>query len=173
MIDGKLTLKEARDWLTERGFERSEVWYRSMIAHKRIKFQKVIGRIVFDEADLEKILKKKPSLKVVVSSVLVFLCLQAAAFAVPDYDRLADAIYKAEGGKKASVPYGIMFKGCDWKNEAYCRKICINTLRNNYKRFLNSDQSIPYLEFLRNRYAPLSHHSLNQNWLKNVQFFYE
>ena len=73
MIDGKYTLKEAMTWLTERGFVRSEAWYRSMITHGKIKYQKEIGRIVIEQNELEKILKKKPCLKVVVSAILIFL----------------------------------------------------------------------------------------------------
>lgn len=90
----------------------------------------------------------------------------------PNYERLADAIYKAEGGRKASVPYGIMFKGCDWEHEAYCRRICINTLRNNFKRWIAAGSKNDYLEFLGNRYAPASAHPLNHNWIPNVRRLY-
>ena len=103
---------------------------------------------------------------------LMMISGQIMAQEVIDSERLADAIYHAEGGKKASKPYGIMFKGCDWQHEAYCRKICINTIRNNIKRWEDSGMKNEYLEFLRDRYAPLEHSKLNANWLKNVRYFY-
>lgn len=88
------------------------------------------------------------------------------------FERIADAIYVAEGGRKASVPYGIFYKGCDWDNPAYCRHICINTLRNTYKRWISSKSPLSYLEFLRDRYCPLSHSQLNANWLPNLRRIY-
>ena len=106
------------------------------------------------------------------SMLLMMISTQGIAAEVVDIERLADAIYRAEGGKKASVPYGIMYKGCDWDNEAYCRKICINTIKNNVKRWQDSGMKKEYLEFLRDRYAPLEHSKLNANWLKNVRYFY-
>lgn len=103
---------------------------------------------------------------------VLLLTLLPSLFAQPDYSRLADAIYKAEGGSKASTPYGIHFKGCSWLNASFCRQICLKTLRNTYKRHSSSKSSLSYLEFLRDRYAPLSDNHLNINWLKNVEFYY-
>jgi len=49
------------------------------------------------------------------------------------HDQLADAIYHAEGGAKAKKPYGILSVKCDGEQE--CRRVCINTIRNNERRY--------------------------------------
>ena len=88
-------------------------------------------------------------------------------------EQIADAIYLAEGGKKAKKPYGILSVPCE--NEAECRVICLNTIRNNRKRFKKQDKYTNYLEFLASRYAPINAENdpqgLNHNWLKNVEWF--
>ncbi|MCP4364093.1 MAG: hypothetical protein GY800_02180 [Planctomycetes bacterium] len=101
----------------------------------------------------------------------------ASAVAYTD-DQIADAIYKAEGGKKASHPYGIM--SVPYKNEADARRICLNTIRDNRKRYADyGHREYPtFLEFLASIYAPTrgkgitrSAKKLNGNWLRNVRFF--
>ena len=83
---------------------------------------------------------------------------------------------KAEGGKNAIKPYGILSIPCD--TEAECRRICKNTIRNNIKRFndYGHNRFTSYLQFLQSRYAPVGANNdptnLNQNWLKNVKYFY-
>lgn len=90
-----------------------------------------------------------------------------------DPEILADAIKQAENSTK--YPYGIISVKCS--GEAECRRICLNTIRNNYKRWLNSDKSLTYLEFLASRYAPIGVKNdptnLNQHWLGNVRAIYE
>lgn len=86
-------------------------------------------------------------------------------------NKIVDAIYKIEGAEKAVKPFGILSVPCD--GYADCRQICLNTVRNNYKRWLKSDRSKTYLEFLANRYAPVGvsndPNNLNKNWLSNLQ----
>lgn len=87
----------------------------------------------------------------------------------PDFNKVVDAIYRAEGGAKAKVPFGILSVKCDGYDD--CRKVCYNTVKNNYDRWQKSDKSKTYLEFLRDRYCPVEAHPLNKNWLKNVKRF--
>lgn len=85
-------------------------------------------------------------------------------------DQIADAIYKAENSKR--YPYGIM--SIDTKgDEVYARKICLNTIRNNRKRYADYGYKDydTYLEFLASRYCPVEAHPLNKYWLKNVRYF--
>lgn len=88
---------------------------------------------------------------------------------------IADAIYIAEGGEKAAVPYGIM--SVKVKNEAEARQVCLNTIRNNRKRYdkYGYKQHDSFLEFLGSRYAPIGaendKYNLNKNWVKNVRFY--
>lgn len=88
-------------------------------------------------------------------------------------NKIVDAIYLAEGGEKAKKPYGILSVPCD--SEASCRRIAENTVRNNFRRWLDAGAEGDYLEFLARRYAPIGASNdprgLNQNWLSNVRYF--
>jgi hypothetical protein len=106
---------------------------------------------------------------------LLLVCLLAlSAFAYTD-EQIADAIYLAEGGAKAKVPFGILSVKCDGYDD--CRQVCLNTIRNNRKRYADYGykQYDTYLEFLASRYAPIGASNdptnLNKNWLKNVKYF--
>ena len=112
-------------------------------------------------------------------SFFVACCLFVACNAAPyetlsdvDVDRIADAIYVIEGGSKTKFPYGI--RSIDTKGDvAKARKICINTIRNNHKRWLKTEKKSEFLSFLANRYAPIGAandpKNLNSNWLKNLK----
>ena len=90
------------------------------------------------------------------------------AFGYSD-NELVNAIYRAEGGAKAQYLYGI--RSVKYKDTQEARQICLNTIRNNRKRFANQTKYKDYLEFLASRYCPVSAHKLNQYWLSNVQYF--
>ncbi len=100
----------------------------------------------------------------------------ATCFAYTDA-QIADAIYLAEGGARAKVPYGIL--SVKVKDEAEARQVCLNTIRNNRKRYANYGykQYPDYLSFLASRYCPIGvsndPSNLNKNWLKNVRYFLE
>ena len=99
----------------------------------------------------------------------------AAGAAEIDDIKLCDAIFKAEGGAKAQYLYGI--RSVKYKDEAEARKICLNTIRNNKKRYADYGYKKydTYLEFLASRYCPVNAENdptgLNHNWIKNVEFF--
>ena len=89
---------------------------------------------------------------------------------------LADAIYRAEGGDKAVKPYGILSVSCD--GEVECRRICINTIRNNIKRYNNygHEKYDDYLSFLGSRYAPVgadNDNGTNRHWVSNTRAIYK
>lgn len=106
--------------------------------------------------------------------LLIFSCTQS--FAYTD-DEIVNAIYKAEGGKKAQYPFGIRSVNCDGYDD--CRQVCLNTVRNNRKRYADYGHKKydTYLEFLASRYAPVGADNdpknLNKNWIKNVTLFLE
>lgn len=114
-----------------------------------------------------------------ITVVGIILCLlQSSAEArtkqvVRDYNQIADAIYKAEGGLKAKKPFGILSVPCEGYEE--CRQICLNTIRNNHIRWIRDGRPKEYLEYLRDRYCPINADNdpkgLNKNWLKNVKKF--
>lgn len=91
------------------------------------------------------------------------------------FNKVVDAIYKAEGGHKAKVPYGILSIKVSSKEEA--RRVCYNTVRNNWKRWETAGRPGTYLEFLAKRYAPINAENdpkgYNKHWLKNVSYFVE
>ena len=103
--------------------------------------------------------------------VLVLLLLPVMAYAgmdEADVDRIASAIYRIEGAERAIKPFGILSVPCD--GYAECRRVCENTIRNNYKRYLNYGYKThdTFTEFLASKYAPVSAHPLNANWHKNL-----
>ena len=103
--------------------------------------------------------------------MLVIACiwvLGTGADEVIDVERLANAIYKSEGGAKAF--YGIPEKlhHGDLKE---ARRICINTINNQIKRHAKDNCGKGFLTCLWHRYSPPQAHPLNQFWLKNVKFF--
>jgi hypothetical protein len=82
--------------------------------------------------------------------------------------KIADAIYRIEGGSKARVPYGIL--SVPVKDEADARRICLNTIRNNRERWRKAGQPGDYLDFLADRYCPPSVDKQgNLNWKKNIR----
>lgn len=114
--------------------------------------------------------------------MLVFTVTAAAPILAEVYadDEIADAIFKAEGGEKAEFLYGI--RSVSYKDEADARRICLNTIRDNRKRYTEyGHKEYPtFLEFLASRYAPTSGKDVskyakkvNKNWIHNVRFFLE
>ena len=86
--------------------------------------------------------------------------------------RIVNAIYKAEGGNRTKYPYGIKSVSCDSVTE--CRRICLNTVKNNVDRWMTARElgdNRDYLTFLWHRYCPPQANELNSNWLKNVKYF--
>lgn len=112
--------------------------------------------------EANKVIKKKTVLV-----LLAFMIFSSNVFAQPDFSKIADAIYKAEGGAKAKKPFGILSVPCEGYTD--CRRICLNTIRNNYRRWQNAGNPGEYLEFLASRYAPIEAHPINKNWLPNVK----
>jgi len=105
---------------------------------------------------------------------LFFLLLKAslpAAAIDPQFaECIADAIYLAEGGQRAKVPYGIL--SVKVRNEREARKVCLNTIRNNWDRWEKAGQRGDFIDFLGNRYCPPSVDPKgNRNWRRNVKYF--
>lgn len=117
----------------------------------------------------------RPHLKAIIVFTVMALLLSlrvGGVFAYTD-EQIANAIYKAEGANKATYPYGIRSISCEGLNE--CHQVCLNTIRNNRRRFKNQNKYKDYLEFLASRYCPIGASNdpkgLNQYWLKNVRYF--
>ena len=124
---------------------------------------------------LKKAKKMKKELKKVIGVFVFFsLFFSADCFAsTPAYfNKVVDAIYKAEGAPKAKVPYGILSVKVSSKAEA--RKVCYNTVKNNWGRWEKAGRPGCYLSFLANRYCPVgaeNDNGTNKFWQKNVEAF--
>lgn len=94
------------------------------------------------------------------------------ALAMPNWERLADAIYKAENS--TAHPYGIMVK---YKHTTP-RQACINTCKHKWRDWVEQGSRGDYLEYLASKYAPIGvandkAYNLNRHWLSNVSRLYQ
>ena len=84
-------------------------------------------------------------------------------------EKLADAIYIAEGGDKTKYPYGILTK---YKTTTP-RQARINTINHALRDW---DRKGDFIEFLGSRYCPVGAGNdpkgLNKNWVRNVKYYY-
>lgn len=112
-------------------------------------------------SEANKVFKKKV--------IVILFLLSASNLYAYSNDQVCDAIYRAENSVK--YPYGIKSVKCVGESE--CRKVCLNTVKNNRVRYADYGHKKydDYLSFLASRYAPVSDSPLNKNWLKNVTFF--
>jgi len=111
-------------------------------------------------------------MRIIILTLMLLMILYPAktqAEEIPDFEKLVNSIYKAEGGEKATYLYGI--KSVPYKDEAEARQICFNTVRNQWRRHNNHSCGKDYLVCLRDRYCPLEAHKLNRHWLRNVKYF--
>lgn len=102
----------------------------------------------------------------------VFSVKSAEILTEKEINNIANAIFKAENSKK--YPYGV--KSIDTKgNIEYARRICINSIKNNHKRWINAGKPEDFISFMSRRYCPIGApddpNNLNKNWVKNVKKF--
>lgn len=84
---------------------------------------------------------------------------------------LASAIYRAEGGDKARVPYGVLSVRVSGKEEA--RQVCERSIVNNYARWQKAGKPSDFIGFMADRWCPASADPRgNVNWKNNVRKIY-
>ena len=106
----------------------------------------------------------------ILATIFAFAIALSARAESASFERIADAIYLAEGGAKAKSPYGIL--SVKVKDTADARRVCLNTIRNNHARWLASGRRQDFICFLADRYCPQSVDPVgNRRWKKNVSFF--
>lgn len=104
--------------------------------------------------------------------LMLFMLFNSVTFA-ENYsnNKIADAIYKAEGGSRASHAYGIL---AHYKHTTP-RQACLNTIANARCKYEKSDKYIDFISFLGKIYCPIGASNdpmgLNKNWVKNVRYF--
>lgn len=111
-------------------------------------------------------LGKATKIAVIIEMVIIMILLIASIASAEAFNnnRIADAIYWSEGDTKAHHPFGIESVSCDGYKD--CRTVCLNTIRNNVKRWYRSTEG-DFLKFLAKRYCPYNW----QEWLKNVKYY--
>lgn len=84
-------------------------------------------------------------------------------------EEIANAIWRIEGGEKTKYPYGI--KSIDTGGDVNkARRICINTIKNNFVRWQRDGKPGFYLDYLADKYCPKSADAQgNTNWKKNMR----
>jgi len=106
--------------------------------------------------------------------LLVFLPVLAFSGQISDVsaNKIVDSIYKIEGGAKTKYPFGIKSINT-YGNYEVARRICLNTIRNNYFRWQKTPKTNDFLQFLQTRYCPIGAKddpkNLNSNWLSNLR----
>ena len=101
-------------------------------------------------------------------AIIAMLGLTISVSSAIDADKLADAIYRAEGGSRAKVPYGIL--SVKTRDAGHARRVCLNTIRNNHCRWQKAGQPGEFVDYLGNVYCPKSADPVgNGNWRRNVK----
>lgn len=87
-------------------------------------------------------------------------------------DEIVEAIGRAENSIK--YPYGIKSINTN-SNKEYARKICYNSVVNNYRRWIKAEKPIGFLEFIAKRFCLIGAkddpNNLNINWIRNVKYW--
>lgn len=78
-------------------------------------------------------------------------------------ERVADAIYIAEGGANTRFPYGV--RSIQTSDP---RRVCVASVRNNLRRWDAAGRPGEFIAFMGRRYCPPDAHPLNRHWVKNV-----
>lgn len=100
------------------------------------------------------------------------VCSCSADFPPGIPERLADAIFLAEGGHRSRTPYGI--KNCPDPQRA--RQTCLRLIQEAgidwELAWKKRAQQVSFIEFLGQTYCPPKAHRLNEHWSRNVAFHY-
>jgi len=88
----------------------------------------------------------------------------------PDANRMVDAIWHAEGGNRAKIPYGILAVRVHSTSEA--RSVCLVTVQRALARWRATGTQDNAVEFVSNTYCPVSCDPVGHwNWIRNVKWF--
>lgn len=106
------------------------------------------------------------------NTVILLLCaITGTAEAHPQPERLATAIYWAEGGARARVPYGVL--SLPVRDADHARQITLNSIRNNWRRWEQAGRPGDFIQFMGLRWCPPSVDAAGHtNWVRNVTRIY-
>ena len=110
-------------------------------------------------------------MKTIIAIATLMLAATVVSAQPINVERMADAIYRAEGGDKARVPYGVL--SVRVKDKADARRITITSINNNIKRWDKAGKPGTFIDFMANRWCPVASDPVgNRNWKKNVAAIY-
>jgi len=99
-------------------------------------------------------------------TILLLFCLVVNCFGI-DAERIADAVYRVEGGSKTKWPYGIK---CHRHEPSVARRMCIRTIENCHADWMLDGKPGDFREYLADRYVPPSVDAAgNRNWKRNIR----
>lgn len=103
-------------------------------------------------------------------TVLISLLALSAHAQAMDAEKIADAIYRAEGGERARVPYGILTVKVHDVFDA--RNHCLSIIQKNFRAWQDAGAHGDFIDFLADHYCPPAVDPVgNSNWKHNVKFF--
>jgi hypothetical protein len=115
-------------------------------------------------------------MNLILTSLVVLTLLLTAYVARADeryFDRLADAIWWAEGGEKTRFPYGVKILVAGVYHPAENpRATCLAIIRRQHKRWASVGRPDDFVFFLSQTYCPpTADWRGNLNWRNNVRFY--
>lgn len=107
-------------------------------------------------------------MKLLLAIISATVCLNCSAAMPKGFDaKMADAIYKAEGGNKTKWPYGV--KSVKIASVAEARRVTLISVRNNWGRWERAGKPESFVKFMARRWCPESADPVGHvNWIKNV-----
>ena len=115
--------------------------------------------------------KRPKKMKSIIAIATLMLAATVVSAQPINVERMADAIFRSEGGDKARVPYGVL--SVKVKDKADARRITITSINNNIKRCDKAGKPGTFIDFMANRWCPVASDPVgNRNWKKNVTAIY-
>jgi hypothetical protein len=88
------------------------------------------------------------------------------------FEPLARAIWAAEGGNKAKVPYGLLAWPSCKDEPGWCHYLVLEVLHVHHTRWVKAGSKGSFVEYLSQRYCPIgadNDNGTNKFWLKNIK----
>jgi hypothetical protein len=105
---------------------------------------------------------------IVLAYIVLMLACHSCKGEEINVERFADAIRRAEGDRY----YGV--RSIPVHSEAEARRVCINSIRNNIKRWERSGRTNSFYQSMGARWCPIAADPIgNRNWTNNVRQIYE
>lgn len=103
------------------------------------------------------------------TAILFLSCLTAsAALPASECQRIADAVWRVEGGSHTRYPYGVV--SIKTHSAAHARRICLVSIRNNWQRWEAAGRPGRFLDFMADRWCPaVDSPQGNANWKRNMR----